>query len=51
MSSVHQLPIVSNTSLQSGSGPSPSEVQPPSLPPVHEVSMGDNEEYQEITEG
>ena len=37
---------------QSGSGPSPTDVQSPtSLPPVHEVAMGDNDEYQEITEG
>ena len=38
--------------LQSGSGASPSDVRPPvGLPAVPEGAMGDNEEYQEITEG
>ena len=37
--------------VQSDSGPSPSEVKPStSLPAVPEGAMGDNEEYQEITE-
>ena len=41
-----------NFFVQSGSGPSPSEVKPPTgLPAVPEGAMGDNEEYQEITEG
>ena len=37
--------------LQSGSGPSPSDTRAPSLPAVPEGAMGDNEEYQEITDG
>ena len=37
--------------LQSGSGASPTDAHSPSLPAVPESAMGDNEEYQEITDG